>query len=791
MSCFYFICCGGRAWVSSLHGTDLCFLFFLIGDLQSSLPQEIMAALNKQGILKLYSHQADALDALHNKHHVIVTTCTARQGYNVSPQLISFFYSGKSLIYQLPVLKSLLENRSNKAMFLFPTKALAQDQLRSFQNLLSLCPSLSTVNVATFDGDTPLHQRRKIREEVDVLFTNPDMLHYAILPNASYWQGFLVGLCYSVIDEIHVYHGTLGAHVALVLRRLRRLCDRLGNTSVLFVSCSATIKHPEKHMKELLGVDSVQRIDQDGSPCGNKQFILWNPPLLSNTPQQVRKSAVTECASMLEYFLSCDIRTIVFCKTRKTCELLMKQMRDNVEQKQCQGQHHGQEKLKKVMSYRGGYTPHDRRRIEKQLFCGKLLCVIATNALELGIDIGSLDAVIMLGVPWSAAAMWQQSGRAGRQHTDSLSMVIAEDNPIDQYYMNNPSEFFEKKAEDLQLPIEDFAILASHLQCAAEELPIDIARDKEYFGDKLHSICQESLVSISNDQSLYRPHPRFRPYPSQFIQLRNITQETFAVVDVTDRRNVIIEEVETHRAPFEIYNGAIFIHQGLTYLVDECNVVQRYAKVHLVQVDWTTRQQDYTNVNTMSAIQSTSVHSTRNTVSYGKAQVETVVFGYHKINKQNKIIDTLEVFMDPVLMDVMAIWVDVPTPALDELAVLEIDIMAAIHSTAHALSNSLPQVLFSAADTLKTECKNPYATRKRPTKIILYESQSKSTVQKVYYNFDTFVQAAIKRVEDCSCELGCPTCIHLLTCSERNLFHSKKGAHIILKAIVGKDRHTE
>ncbi|KAG1351765.1 hypothetical protein G6F62_002886 [Rhizopus arrhizus] len=633
------------------------------------LPKEIVCALEKKGISNLYIHQANAIKGIREGKHVIVSTSTA---------------SGKSLIYQIPVLESLLRDPSSKALYIFPTKALAQDQKRAFQEMIQLMPTLKHTLVSTFDGDTPTDQRTFTRDHASVIFTNPDMLHHAILTNHRRWQSFLSKLKYIVVDELHIYSGLFGLHTAYILRRLRRLCDHDGNRDYQFIACSATIANPEKHMRTLFGIENIQWIDQDGAPHGQKHFILWNPSLI--TPQE-RRGAVAEGAALLEYFLERKVRTIAFCKVRKTCELLMKHIRESLERKQ------KREVLQKVMSYRGGYRPEERRRIEKRLFDGDLLVVIATNALELGVDIGSLDAVLMIGVPWSTSAMWQQSGRAGRRNTDSLSLVVADKHPLDQYYANHPLELFTKTPDELSLELENQLVLESHLQCAAEELMIDLSRDMLYFGSNITEICEQHLTKMGEGVSglhdllplfkanqFYRPDPRFRPYPSQYVNIRHANQDTFAVIDVTDNKNTVMEEIEVSRAGFEIYEGAIFIHQGRTYLVEECHIDKRYAKVHLVRVNWTTTQRDYTDVDAIKTDASKQIMETKNLVCYGQVRVSTTVFGYYRIDQRNRIMDSHEVYMDPIITFSNGIWADVPSAAVRQLKELEIDPMAAVHA---------------------------------------------------------------------------------------------------------------
>ncbi|KAI8087955.1 P-loop containing nucleoside triphosphate hydrolase protein [Gilbertella persicaria] len=612
-----------------------------------TLSPQVQDVLDQQGI-HLYTHQAEAIRAVLDGHHVIVSTQTA---------------SGKSFIYQLPVLERLIQDPASTALFLFPTKALAQDQMRALIQMLSY--TALDVMVSTFDGDTEHQQRTHIRRHASVVFTNPDMLHHAILPYHSLWHHFLVHLKYIVVDELHVYHDVFGTHMAWIMRRLRRLCSQLGNHQVQFICCSATLAEPEKHMKAVFGLDHVCLVDSDGAPHGQKEWIVWNPS---------QKSAIQEGANILEYLIEHQMRTIAFCKVRKSCELLTKQVKDNLIKKQ------RHDLVDKITSYRGGYLPEQRRRIEQRMFDGELLGIIATNALELGIDIGTLDAVVMIGVPWSMSSLWQQSGRAGRRNADSLSLVICDQHPFDQYYAKHPRDLFTKKPDTLMLDLENVMLLESHVQCAAEEAPIHAIHDQFYFGSQLPLLCQSYLTPIGDER--YRPDPRFRPYPSQFVSIRGTVHEEdlFFVVDMTNHRRSLLEQIELRRVAFELYEGAIFIHQGKSFLVEECNLNKKYACVHLVQADWTTQQRHHTQIDILHTISSKPIGSTKYLVCFGRVKVSTVVYGYYRLDKRSRIIDTHEVYMDPIVIESEGVWVDIPSFVIDTLISFDIDPKAAIHA---------------------------------------------------------------------------------------------------------------
>ncbi|MDM7998734.1 MAG: DEAD/DEAH box helicase, partial [Dehalococcoidia bacterium] len=398
------------------------------------------SALRELNVYPLYTHQAMAVDLVHSGKNVVVVTGAA---------------SGKTLCYNIPVLQSILTEKTSRALYIFPTKALAQDQMRSLAELTSLLPS--PVRVATFDGDTPREERSYAKKSAQVVLTNPDMLHLGILPNHQSWSSFLRRLKYVVIDEVHTYRGVFGSHVANVLRRLRRILDAYG-ASPQFVCCSATIANPREHVERLVGLP-FEVVDSDGAPHGRKDFVLWNPPL-SDKKRATRVSANSEAAFLLAELVKRRIRAIAFARTRKLTELIYVYARQRL----------GITSLaKKIKPYRGGYLPEERRQIEQELFRGDLLGVVATTALELGIDIGDLGATVLTGYPGSIASTWQQAGRSGRRTGMSLSFLIALDSPLDQYFMRHPEALFGKRCEEALIDPGNRYVMQSHLLCAAWE----------------------------------------------------------------------------------------------------------------------------------------------------------------------------------------------------------------------------------------------------------------------------------------------------------------------------------
>lgn len=415
------------------------------GDLNFQLSQNIVNALyNTRNISQLYAHQAEAINHLHDGHNVIISTSTS---------------SGKSLIYQLPVLHQLEQDPSTRAMYIFPTKALAQDQRRSLKDMLRFMDGLQDIVVETFDGDTPMPDRNFIRDEGRIIFTNPDMLHITIMPQERDWRSFLQNLQFVVVDELHVYNGLFGSHMAFIMRRLRRICAAVGNHDVKFISCSATVANPEEHMKTIFGIEDVKLVEFDGSPSGRKEFLCWNTPFKDpGDPTSGRGDSLAESAKLFCQLILRGVRVIAFCRVRKQCEALLAAVKNELTRLE------RPEVIARVMSYRGGYTPQDRRQIEREMFDGKLVGIVATSALELGVDIGSLDAVLTCGFPYTIQALRQQSGRAGRRNKDSLSVLIGDSFPTDQYYMSNPDEIFTKPNSELQVDLHNILVLEGHIQ---------------------------------------------------------------------------------------------------------------------------------------------------------------------------------------------------------------------------------------------------------------------------------------------------------------------------------------
>jgi DEAD/DEAH box helicase domain-containing protein len=749
----------------------------IYGDLNFALSQNLVNALyNTKNITQFYAHQAEAINNLHDGHHVIVATSTS---------------SGKSLIYQIPVLHELERDHNTRAMYIFPTKALAQDQRRSLKEMMRFMTGLEETIVETFDGDTDWKERNLIRDEGRIIFTNPDMLHITILPQEEKWRTFLQNLKYVVVDEVHVYNGLFGSHVAFIMRRLRRICAAIGNRHIKFISCSATVANPQQHFKTIFGIEDVKMTDFDGSPSGRKEFLCWNTPYKDpGDPSSGRGDTMYEAARLFCQLILRGVRVIAFCRIRKGCEALVsavKQELATLERSDC---------MARVMGYRGGYTPQDRRRIESEMFEGKLMGIVATTALELGVDIGSLDAVITVGFPYTIANLRQQSGRAGRRNKDSLSVLVGDCFPTDQYYMQNPDEIFTKPNCELQVDLQNMLVLEGHIQCAAFEMPIRVEEDAIYFPKNLKEIAEERMVPDS--LGFYHCSERFRPSPSKLVAIRDTEEDHFAIIDISHGKNIVLEELEASRAFFTLYDGGIFLHQGNSYLVKEFNPDMKFAKVELVRVDWTTQQRDYTDVDPIETEAICRIPKSLSKAFYGTIKIQQVVYGFFKVDKKRRILDAVQVDNPPIIIFSKGMWLDVPKQALDILLERRLNIAGAIHAAEHAILSLMPNFVVSMPGDVRTECKigikefaQKETTRKRPARLTFYDAKggaSGSGISTKAFEFiDLLLKQAVRRVESCHCHVGCLECVTSEICKHANEVMSKAGSEVILKSLLNME----
>lgn len=728
------------------------------------------ALRRSHGINRLYKHQVLALSAFQCRKHVVVSTGTS---------------SGKSVVYQIPIVCSLLRESTSTAMCIFPTKALTQDQLISLQKFLACVSGAQDIEVATYDGDTPAVQRRDIRERVRILCTNPDMLHQAILPFEDRWRRFFQGLRVVVIDELHVYSGIFGTHVALILRRLRRLCAALGNHTLQFVSCSATIAEPMNHLARLLAVDpaSIQVVQEDGAPCGQKEWAIWNPPLIDDQePGHGRVSSYTEVSRLFRYLIQQGIRTIIFAKVRRTCEIIVRQIREDL-------LHDGHANLAaRVLAYRSGYSPEERRTLEKDMASGHLLGLVATSALELGVDIGVLDAVLLFGMPYSFASMWQQAGRAGRRRKDALVVLLGEPFPLDQYYMRHPELVFRGTHTPLWLDTSNELLLERHILCAAREVPLS-QEDTQFFGDRCIEICTRMLDR--DEQGYFFPRGSTSDNPAAEISIRGARQDTYRYLDASTLS--LLEEVELERVFFEAYPGAVFLHQGTTYVCQDVHHDQRCAYMLASRVSYHTRPRDITDVDACEIWRLRSLEHIQGHAFYGKVNITNQVWGYSKVDRRANILDTVDVDAEPLVRATQGTWLDVPWNIVEALAQQGIHPAAAIHAAEHAMLSLTPLFVASSSGDVLTECKVPIrewnrraTRRKRPSRLIFYDKPGLNAglCNQIFVHLDSLIQIALRVIEACECTDGCPSCIETPQCLHGNEVSSKKGAAAVLRGLL-------
>lgn len=600
----------------------------------------LQAALANRGIAQLYSHQALAFDAITAGRNVVVVTPTA---------------SGKTLCYNLPVFNQLLTEPNARAFYLFPTKALAEDQLAEFNSSVEAMGS--DIRAFTYDGDTPQDARRAIRERANVVLTNPDMLHAGILPHHTKWAKAFENLRYIVIDELHTYRGVYGSHLANILRRLRRICE-FYESKPTFICCSATIANPQELAEKLTGCP-FELVDRNGAPSGPKYFVFYNPPVV-NRQLGIRRSYLAETRRIALDFLERGQQTLVFANNRLATEILVTYIKD------------GAEKLpmgaEAVRGYRGGYLPRERREIERRLRSGDIRAVVATNALELGIDIGSLDGVVMAGYPGNIASTWQRAGRAGRRNTPSMAVMVASSAPLDQFIVENPDYFFGQSPEHAQINPDNLEVLLNHLKCAAFELPL---RDDERFGPHpAATLCQflseQGVVHHSGPEGNGMWHWTSDTYPADAISLRSVSSDNFVVVDETTEPK-IIGEVSFTAAPSELHEKAIYLHEARQFQVERLDFENRKAYVRRVESDYFTDAIDYTQVREIDRFDSVPVAGAH--ARHGEVRVNRQIVGFKKVKfYTNENVGAGNLSLPEQEMHTTSFWLHFPAAFLDKFS---------------------------------------------------------------------------------------------------------------------------
>jgi len=728
------------------------------GRLDAPLSPTLATAIKTNSATRLYTHQTQAINAVRAGQHVIVTTATG---------------SGKSLIYNIPVLEAIAANVSARALYLFPTKALAQDQLRALHALTQ--PTLRRVRFATYDGDTPTAGRARQRRETHIVLTNPDMLHLGILPHHNLWADFFRHLCFVVVDEAHTYRGVFGSHVAAVLRRLRRICALYG-TQPVFILSTATIANPADHAQRLTGLP-ISVISNDGSPQGARTFLLWNPPFIDRA-HTARRSANVEAARLMTALVQAGLRTISFARTRRAAELILRHARQILKQET-------PELTPLVKSYRGGYRSHERRQIERELFQSKLLGVTATSALELGIDVGDLDAVVIAGYPGTIASTWQQAGRAGRGTRQSLVVLVARDSPLDQYFMRHPAELFGRPHERAMVAPDNVHVLEKHLCCAAHEWPLS-AQDETLFGPGFvpAMIRLEKGSAVVYHAPQDRWHYPYKDYPAARFNLRSMSGKRFVLRDESQNGKVL-EEIESSSATFRVHPGAVYLHQGKSYLVTHLDLAQNQAFLRPVAATFTTHARQVNDVQVIRSFQHRAVGPAR--AFLGAVRVTHQVIGYTRrgeTGNQDADQKVVPLNLSPQSYDTMALWFNVPPEVARQVMRRRKDFEGGLHAVEHATASLLP--LFTMCDRLDIDAlSTPCHPDTGQAQVFLYDAHPGGVglVEQAFALLPELLRVTLKTVASCPCQDGCPSCVQSPHCGRNNDPLDKAAAEIILRAL--------
>ena len=696
--------------------------------LPDDLRPELARALAARGMERLYSHQADAYNAVRRGRHLVVVTPTA---------------SGKTLCYNLPVLQRLLEQPDRRALYLFPTKALAQDQLAELSGLKHGLPI--DLRVDTYDGDTSPGRRTAIREGGHVVMTNPDMLHAGLLPHHTRWRRLFSSLDFVVIDELHMYRGLFGSQVANVIRRLKRICAFYGS-SPTFICTSATIANPLQLAQKLLEEDNIELVERNGAPRGERRLIFYNPPLL-NREMGVRRSSMLEARRIAAPWIRAGVQTIVFCRSRLQVEVMLSYLRQDLAPRLDAGQ--------RVRGYRAGYLPLHRREIEAGLRSGEITSVVSTNALELGIDIGSLQAAILVGYPGTIASTWQQLGRAGRR-SGSVGVFVASSSPLDQFIVRHPQYFLSSDPEEGLIDPDNLLLLAGHLQAGLFELPFE---DQERLG---RADVHELLALFEEDGSASRSGGRWfwsrQAFPADEIHLRRIAADNVVIIDTSQPRPKVIGEMDQFTAPVLLHEEAVYLHEGAQYHVERLDWEEKKAYVHPVEVDYYT---DALAAVTVQVLDTFSIPEPGDGLSrnHGELKITALASMFKKIRfHTHENIGSGPIHLPEQTLHTTGYWITVDEDLWRTLGreTLEAGLQGMAHTLRHVASLRLmcdPRDLGSVAEVRSVITRLPTVT--------VYEMYPGGVgySARMYELHRELLEQGAALVRDCPCLAGCPSCI--------------------------------
>jgi DEAD/DEAH box helicase domain-containing protein len=708
-------------------------------ELSGGLEPAIRAALDRSGVEQLYTHQAEAIRLVREGRNVVIVTGTA---------------SGKTLCYNIPVVEALIESNLATMLFIYPTKALAQDQLRAlgaFQEQEEPPRFLA----GTYDGDTPGPLRRRLRDRGNIILTNPDMLHQGILPNHARWNRFFTHLKYIVIDEVHAYRGVFGSHLANVMRRLARICRHYGSTPQ-FICCSATIANPKEHAEAIAG-QPMALVDNDGSPRGRKSFVLWNPPPLQTAargqPDQWRiggdrRSPIWEAVHLMTSLVKEGVQTIGFVRTRLAAELLFKHCRELLRPV-------SKRLAESIHAYRGGYLPKERREIERRLVERNILGVASTNALELGIDIGSLDACILVGYPGTIASLWQQAGRAGRGLDPSVVFLIAQNSPMDQYLMAYSDYIFAQSPEQAVVDPDNPHIAVGHIKCAAHELPLgdnEIAEFGPYADVVLELLEQDEVVRHIEEHWYWAT----TQYPASDVNLRNIAGPVYSIQDEAQGEKVIgtMDEVS---ALAQLFSHAVYLHGADTYFVNHLDIEQKIAHVERRDLDYYTQSVQSSQIRIDATEQEDDWRGAA--IGFGDVTVSTTIPMFKKIRFHSR--DSLgfeQLELPPQSLETVAMWFSPPDHIARRMAEQRLVVSQALIGIANVLVEVAP--LFVMCDTsdvgtvVNSSCLNRDA-------LFLHDRYpgGMGYARRCLDRIGEMMQTVYAVIRECSCKDGCPSCV--------------------------------
>lgn len=749
--------------------------------LPDDLDPRLAGALQARGVGRLYTHQARAWEQIRAGRHTVVVTPTA---------------SGKTLCYNLPVLQSVLQE-GGRALYLFPTKALSQDQVAELTELNQAGPL--GIRAYTFDGDTPGDARKAVRTRGDIVVSNPDMLHQGVLPHHTKWAQLFESLRYVVIDEMHTYRGVFGSHVANVIRRLRRVC-RFHGSDPVFILSSATIANPAELAAALVGAE-VTPITESGAPRGERHLLLWNPPVV-NADLGIRASARSQVTRLARGAVRAGLKTIVFARSRLMVEVITKYLKDVFDP--------DPRKAPRVAAYRGGYLPTERRRTEQALRAGRVDCVIATSALELGVDIGSLDVCLLNGYPGTIAATWQRIGRAGRRSRGSLAVLVASSQPLDQYVVRNPEFFLEASPEHGRIAPDQLLILLDHVRCAAFELPFVHGErfGAEDLGELLAYLEEQGVLHREADTW----HWTEDSYPANAVSLRSVAEGNFVVVDTTDGGRRIVAEVDYGSAAETLYEGAIYLIQARPHQVERLDWTGRKAYVRQVQVDYYTDAIDYTRLRILERFDAAAegdseaahgeVHLVRRIPGYKKIRYYTHEnIGYGNISLPDQEMHTTAVWWQ-VQPDALAAAFTTRTQAVDGFLgaayalhhVAALRVMAEPGDLGRAVGDGDARWFATVgADgrgqlrTLDGGTLDPETEQRFRPAVFLYDSYPGGVgLSEPLYGMRHAVLADARAlVAACGCRWGCPACVGPILASEEQRGHSPRAAALKVLDLLG------